>query len=186
MNNIKSNLELLTLLTSIYDIESNVFTYIRNKFQNFLLSINRLFITNNWFNNHLYKYINFLVDKKFFPFIISSLIFIKSKISYFKFKSEEFLNIHIQNKNKLILFLLINTFEALLIKYIDIFFNFCYSIFNNSDDNKEKMKFYTKCTKHLLKNFRNIQNIIIGMNFINLLHLKKTKIYLKVLKYLLN
>ena len=165
MNNIKSNLELLTLLTSVYDIESNVFTYIRNKFQNFLLSINRLFITNNWYNNHLYKYINFLVDKKFFPFIISSLIFIKSKISYFKFKSEEFLNIHIQNKNKLILFLLINTFEALLIKYIDIFFNFCYSIFNNSDDNKEKMKFYSKCTKHLLKSFRNIRNIIIGMNF---------------------
>ena len=36
--------------------------------------------------------------------------------------SEEFSNLCIQNKNKLILFLLINTFETLLIKYIHIIF----------------------------------------------------------------
>ena len=36
MNVIKPNLELFSLLSSIYDIESNVFIYIRNKFQNFL------------------------------------------------------------------------------------------------------------------------------------------------------
>ena len=165
MNNIKSNLELPSILSAIYDIESNSFNYVRIKFQNFLLSINRLFINNNWYNNHILKYINFLAHKKIIPFIISSLIFIKSKISSIKFISEEFLNIHIQNKNKLILFLFINAFETLLIKYIDIFFNFCYSLLYNSDNNKEKMKYYGKCIKYLFKSFRNIQNIIIGINY---------------------
>ena len=165
MNNIKSNLELPSILPAIYDIESNSFNYVRIKFQNFLLSINKLFINNNWYNNHILKYINFLAHKKIFAFIISSLIFIKSKISSIKFISEEFLNIHIQNKNNLILFLFINAFETLLIKYIDIFFNFCFSFLYNSDNNKEKIKYYGKCIKYLLKSFRNIQNIIIGINY---------------------
>ena len=179
MNYDKSSLEPFSLLSSIYDIESNVLIYIRNKFQNFLLSINQLFSNNNWYNNHILKYINFILHKKFFPFIISSIIFIKSKISSFKFISEEFLNINIQNKNKLILFLLLNSFETLLIKYVDIFFKFCYSFFFNKDNNKEKINYYGKCFKHLFKNFRNIQNIILGINYYKEIAPKENKNFFK-------
>ena len=165
MDNIKPNLELFSLLPSIYDIESNVFTYTKNKFQNFLLSINRLFINNNWYNNHILKYINYILSKKVFPLILSCFIFIKSKLTSFKFISEDFLNINIQNKNKLILFLLLNSFETLIIKYIDTFFSYCYKLFFNSSDSIEKVKYYGKCTKNIFKNFMNIQNIIFGMNY---------------------
>ena len=169
MNNQKTNFELFSLLTSIYDIESNVFTYIRNKFHNFILSINRLFITNNWYNINILKYINLILSKKLFPFIISSFLFIKSKISSVEFISEDFLNINIQNKNKFIIFLLLNSFEALIIKYIDTFFNFCYGFFFNSHENIEKVKYYGKYFKYIFKNLRNIQNIFLGMNYYKLI-----------------
>ena len=169
MNNDKTNPEFFPLITSIYDIESNVISYIKYKFQNFLLSVNRLFINNSWYNNHFLKYITFILHKKFFPFILSSLLFFKSKISSIKLISEEFLTIHIQNKNKLIIFLLLNSLGTLLIKYIDIFFNFCYGFFFNPSNDKEKINYYGKYTKHLFKNFMNIQNIIIGMNYYKLI-----------------
>ena len=175
MDNIKPNLELFSLLSSIYDIESNVFTYTKNKFQNFLLSINRLFSSNNWYNTNILKYINFLLSKKFFPFIISSLLFIKSKISSFKFISEDFLNINIQNKNKFILFLLINSFEALLIKYVDTFFNYCYGCFYKSNEFNERIKYYGRCTKYVMKNLRNIQNIFFGMNYYKMIAPEENK-----------
>ena len=175
MNVIKPNLELFSLLSSIYDIESNVFIYIRNKFQNFLLSINKLFSSNNWYVNNILKYINFLLSKKLFPFIISSILFIKSKISSVKFISEDFLNINIQNKNKLILFLLINSIETLLIKYVDTFFNYCYGFFYKSLNNNEKIKYYGKCTKHVFKNLRNIQNIFLGMNYYRMITPEENK-----------
>ena len=175
MNVIKPNLELFSLLSSIYDIESNVFIYIRNKFQNFLLSINKLFSSNNWYVNNILKYINFLLSKKLFPFIISSILFIKSKISSVKFISEDFLNINIQNKNKLILFLLINSIETLLIKYVDTFFNYCYGFFYKSLNNNEKIKYYGKCTKHVMKNLRNIQNIFLGMNYYRMITPEENK-----------
>jgi hypothetical protein len=165
MNDAKQNLEIFSLLTSIYDIESNTLTYIKNKFQNFLLSINGLFINNNWYNNNILKYINYILSKKVLPLILSCFIFIKSKLTSFKFISEDFLNINIQNKNKLILFLLLNSFETLIIKYIDTFFSYCYKLFFNSSDNIEKVKYYGKCTKNIFKNFMNIQNIIFGMNY---------------------
>ena len=165
MNNQKTNFELFSLLTSIYDIESNVFTYIRNKLQNFILSINRLFINNNWYNINILKYINHIFSKKFFPFIISSFLFIKSKISSVQFISEDFLNINIQNKNKFFLFLLLNSFEALIIKYIDSFFNFYYGFFFNSHENIEKVKYYGKYCKYIFKNLRNIQNIFLGLDY---------------------
>ena len=138
MNDAKQNLEIFSLLTSIYDIESNTLTYIKNKFQNFLLSINGLFINNNWYNNNILKYINYILSKKVLPLILSCFIFIKSKLTSFKFISEDFLNINIQNKNKLILFLLINSIETLLIKYVDTFFNYCYGFFYKSLNNNEK------------------------------------------------
>ena len=175
MNFIKPNLELFSLLSSIYDIESNVFNYIKNKFQNFLLSINRLFSNNDWYNNNILKYINLLISKKFFPFIISSLLFIRSKISSIKFISEDFLNINIQNKNKFILFLLINSFETLLIKYIDTFFNYCYGFFFKPTKFNEKIKYYGKCSKNIMKNLRNIQNIFLGMNYYNIIAPKENK-----------
>ena len=165
MNDTKQNLEIFSLLTSIYDIESNTLTYIKNKFQNFLLSINGLFINNNWYNNHILKYINYILSKKVLPLILSCFIFIKSKLTSFKFISEDFLNLNIQNKNKLILFLLLNSFETLIIKYIDTFFSYCYKLFFNSSDSIEKVKYYGKCTKNIFKNFMNIQNIIYGMNY---------------------
>ena len=175
MDIIKPNLELLSLLSSMYDIESNVFSYAKNKFQNFLLSINRLFSNNNWYNTNILKYINFLISKKFFPFLISSLLFIKSKISSFKFISEDFLNINIQNKNKFILFLLINSFEALLIKYVDTFFNYCYRFFFKSNEFNEKIKYYGTCTKYIMKNLRNIQNIFLGMNYYKMIAPEENK-----------
>ena len=175
MNIIKPNLELFSLLSSIIDLESNVFTYTKNKFQNFLLSINRLFPNNNWYNTNILKYINFLISKKFFPFIISSLLFIKSKISSFKFISEDYLNINIQNKNKFILFLLINSFEALVIKYVDTFFNYCYRLFYKSNELNEKIKYYGRCAKSIMKNLRNIQNIFLGMNYYKMISPQENK-----------
>jgi hypothetical protein len=165
MDNLKTNLELFPLITSIYDIESNILTYAKGKFQNFLLSINKLFSANNWYNNNILPYIKFILSKKLFPLIISSILFIKSKFFSVKFISEDFLNIHIQNKNKLIIFILLNSFESLIIKYIDTFFNFCYGFFFNKINIEERIKYYGKCVKYIFKHLKNIQNVIIGMNF---------------------
>ena len=163
--NIKNNIDNFSLLSIIYDVESHILTLIKNKIQNFIFSINKLFINNIWYNNHILKYINFILSKKIYPIIISGLIFIKSKISPFQLISEEYLNINIKNKNKFILFLLFNSFEALIIKYIDTFFSICYSFFFNKQYHSEKINYYGKCIKNIFKHLKNIQNIILGMVF---------------------
>lgn len=175
MNQEKVNLLPFSFISSVYDIESNIFNYMRNKYQNFLLSINRLFINNNWYNNTILKFINIFLQKKFFPLILSGILFIKSKISPFISISEDFFNIHIQNKNKLILFLLLNSFETLTIKYIDQLFIFCYRFFFRSHNYNEKVKYYGKCLKNIFKNFKNIQNIIMGMNYYKFITPKENK-----------
>ena len=175
MDIVKTHLSPFSLLTSIFDIETNLLVFMRNKYQNFLLSINRLFMNNIYYNNHFFKLINLIYQKELFAFIISNILFFKSRLSSFKFISEDFLSIHIHKKNRLILFILLNSFEALIIKYIDIFFNFCYRLFYNSHNNNEKMKYFGKCIKNIFKHFRNVQNIIIGTKFYNLISQEKNK-----------
>lgn len=165
MNNGKTNLDYFSLITIIYDIESNILTFIKNKIQNFILSINKLFINSEWYNNHILKYINFIISKKIYPIIISGLLYIKSKLSPFQLISEEYLNINIKNKDKFVIFLLLNALESLIIKYIDTFFTFCYSFFFNLKNNTEKISYYGKCMKSIFKHIQNIQNIILGMIF---------------------
>ena len=166
MDNIKNNLNAFSLLTMIYDVESNILTFIKNKIQNFILSINKIFINNTLYNKYIIKYINFILSKKILPIIISGLIYIKSKISSFQLISEEYLNINIQNKNKLIFFLLLNSFESLIIKYVNNFFSVCYSLyFNNQKNNFQKINYYGKCIKNIFKHIQNLQNIILGMIF---------------------
>ena len=130
MNNIKPNLDGTSLLL-IYEIESNILKFIKNKIQNFFLSIDKLFINNTWYNNHILKYIQFFLSNKIYPIIITGLLYIKSKSSSFQLISEEFLNIKINHKNKFILFLLLNSFESLIIKYVDKLFSICYYFFIN-------------------------------------------------------
>jgi peroxin-10 len=167
MNDIKNNLDSFTLLTTIYDIESNILSLIKDKIQNFILSINKLFVNNNWYNNHIIKYINFIFSKKILPIIISGIMYIKSKISSFQLLSEEYLNINIRNKNKFIFFLLLNSFEALIIKYVNQIFAVCYSlIFKSRSNNLQKITYYGKCIKNILKHIKNLQNIILGMIFL--------------------
>ena len=167
MNDIKNNLDSFTLLTTIYDIESNILSLIKDKIQNFILSINKLFVNNNWYNNHIIKYINFIFSKKILPIIISGIMYIKSKISSFQLLSEEYLNINIRNKNKFIFFLLLNSFEALIIKYVNQIFALCYSlIFKSRSNNLQKITYYGKSIKNILKHIKNLQNIIFGMIFL--------------------
>lgn len=165
MEKIRTNLDAFSLLSIIYDVESNILTLIKTKIQNFLFSINKLLIDNEWYNNHILNIINFILSKKIYPIIISSLIIIKSKLSSFQFISEEYLGINIQNKNKLIFFLLLNSFEILIIKYVDKLFSFCYNFFFSPKMNFEKIHYYGKCIKNIFKHIRNLQNIIFGMSF---------------------
>lgn len=165
MNNIKTNIDGFSFLSIIYDVESNILKLIKDKIQNFIFSIDKLFINNVWYNNHILNYIKFILSKKIYPIIISGLIFIKSYFSNFQLISEEYLNININKKKKFILFLLFNSFESLIIKYIDKFFSLCYSFFFNKNNHSEKVKYYGKCIKNIFKHLKNLQNIIFGMIF---------------------
>ena len=69
MNDLKNNLDSFTLLANIYDIESNILSLIKEKIQNFVLSINKLFVNNTWYNNHIIKYINFISQKNYFQLL---------------------------------------------------------------------------------------------------------------------
>jgi len=174
MDDIKNNLYSFTLLTNIYDIESNILSLIKEKIENFALSINKLFVNNTWYNNHIINYINFIFSKKILPIIISGIMYIKSKLSSFQLISEEYLNINIKNKNKFIFFLLLNSFEALIIKYVNQIFSVCYSlIFKSRDNNLQKMAYYGKCIKNILKHIKNLQNIILGMIFFKSVSIKE-------------
>ena len=166
MNNIKPNLDGTSLLL-IYEIESNILKFIKNKIQNFFLSIDKLFINNTWYNNHILKYIQFFLSNKIYPIIITGLLYIKSKSSSFQLISEEFLNIKINHKNKFILFLLLNSFESLIIKYVDKLFSICYYFFykQNNNNKLELVNYYGKCIQNIFKHIKNLQNIIIGMSF---------------------
>jgi hypothetical protein len=165
MEGMKINLDYLSFLSIIYDVESNILYFIKKKIQNFILSINKLFVNNEWYNNHILKYLNYIISKKIYPIIITSLIYIKSKIPSFQLLSEEHLNTKIPNKNKFILFLLFNSFESLIIKYIDSIFTVCYSLFFNIKNNSAKINYYGKCIKKIVKHIQNLQNIILGMTF---------------------
>ena len=165
MNNIKNNLDAFSFLSNIYDVESNILTLIKTKIQNFIFSFNRLFINNTWYNNHILKYINFILSEKIYPIIISGLMLIKSKFSSYQLISEEYLNINILYKNKFLLFLLLNSFESLIIKYIDKLFQLLYSFFFNPQNNTEKINYYGKNIKNILKHIKNLQNIILGITF---------------------
>jgi len=183
MNDLKNNLDSFTLLANIYDIESNILSLIKEKIQNFVLSINKLFVNNTWYNNHIIKYINFIFSKKLLPIIISGIMYIKSKLSSFQLISEEYLNINIQNKNKFIFFLLLNSLEALLIKYVNQIFAVCYSlIFKSKDNNLQKITYYGKCIKNILKHIKNLQNIILGMIFFKSVSPKENNSFFDSLK----
>ena len=165
MNNYKNNLDAFSLLTNIYDVESNILTIIKSKIQNFIFSFNRLFANNTWYNNHILKYVNYILSEKIYPIIITGLMLIKSKLSSFQLISEEYLSINILNKNKFLSFLLLNSFEQLIIKYIDKLFSVLYSFFFNPQNNPQKVNYYGKCIKNIFKHIKNLQNIIFGMMF---------------------
>ena len=183
MSDIKYNLDSFTMLTTIYDIESKILSLIKDKIENFVLSINKLFINNTWYNNHILKYINFIFSKKILPIIISGIMYIKSKLSSFQLLSEEYLNINIQKKNKFIFILLLNSFEALIIKYVNQIFAVCYSlIFKSSSNNLQKITYYGNCIKNILKHIKNLQNIILGMIFFKSVSQKENNSFFDNLK----
>ena len=175
MDNLKSNLDAFSYLSIIYDVETNILNLIKTKLQNFFLSINKLFIDNTLYNNYILKYLNYIFSKKIFPIIISGLILIKTKLSSFQLISEEYLDINIQNKNKLLLFLLFNSFESLIIKYIDKLFSYIYFHFFNRENNIEKINYYCKCVKNIFNHIKNFQNILFGMAFYKLFSPKEYK-----------
>ena len=175
MDNFKTNLDAFSFLSIIYDVESNILNLIKTKLQNFLLSINKLFIDNSWYNNYILKYVNYIFSKKIFPIIISGLVIIKSKLSSFQLISEEYLGINIQNKNKFLLFLLINAFESLIIKYVDKLFSFFYFLYFNRENNIEKITYFSMCVKKIFNHIKNLQNILFGMTFYKMFSPKENK-----------
>ena len=175
MDNFKNNLDAFSLLSILYDVESNILNLIKTKLQNFFLSVNKLFIDNAWYNNYILKYINYIFSKKIYPIIISGLVLIKSKLSSSQLIGEEYLGINIQNKNKFLLFLLLNAFESLIIKYIDKLFSFFYFLYFNPENNIEKINYYCKCIKKIFNHLKNIQNILFGATFYKIFSPKENK-----------
>ena len=165
------------LIMNIIGIESNIIKTIEIKIHNFLLSINDLFQNNTYYINNILKYVEFIIKQQLLPIISTTLYYLKSS----QLISEEHLNIKISNKKILYLFLILNSFESLLIKYIDKIFSLCYQFFFNSK-NEQKVKYYGKKIGNIFKEIQNYQNLFFIMNqFKNFLNSNSNTLINKVI-----
>ena len=142
------------LIMNTIGIESNIIKTIEIKIYNFLLSINDLLQNNTFYINNILKYIEFIIKQQLLPIISTTLYYLKSS----QLISEEHLNIKISTKKKIYIFLLLNSFESLLIKYINKIYSMCYRFFFKTK-NEQKIKYYGKKLKNIFKELQNFQNI---------------------------